>query len=80
MEFKMHQAVINQIAKTLSIDPSIITRESSIQDDLGAGSLDAVEMVIAIEELLEIEEIDDDIAKYWKTVGDVLDYLDEVTT
>jgi acyl carrier protein len=80
MEFKMHQAVINQIAKSLGIDADIITRKSSIQDDLGAGSLDAVEMVIAIEELLEIEEIDDDIAKYWKTVGDVLDYLDEVTT
>jgi acyl carrier protein len=71
-----HQAVINQIAKTLGIDADIITRESSIQDDLGAGSLDSVKLIMDIEDLLEIE-IDDDFAKYWKTVGDVLDYLDK---
>ncbi|ABY93008.1 acyl carrier protein [Thermoanaerobacter thermohydrosulfuricus] len=62
------------IAEQLGIDPEEITMESSFIDDLGADSLDIVELIMALEEEFDIEIPDEDAEKI-KTVGDVVEYL-----
>jgi acyl carrier protein len=62
------------IAEQLGIDPDEITMESSFIDDLGADSLDIVELIMALEEEFDIEIPDEDAEKI-KTVGDVVEYL-----
>lgn len=55
-----------------------ITEECSLINDLGADSLDAVELILAVEEEFGVE-IPDEVAENVKTVGDLLHYLQEVT-
>ena len=55
----------------------LITLEASLTKDLGADSLDAVEIILAIEEEYGIE-IPDDVAENLKTVGDLMSYLEGV--
>lgn len=59
----------------LDIDPSGITEETSIMDDLGADSLDIVELMMTVEEEFDIT-IDDGDAHLFKTVGDVANYIE----
>lgn len=63
------------IAENLSLEAEEITLESSLQEDLGADSLDAVEIIMAIEEEFNVE-IGDDEAKNIKTVKDIVNYLE----
>jgi len=63
------------IVKYLAIDPKLVTREAEFIKDLGADSLDVVELVMAIEEKFEIEVQDFDAGKIVK-VQDLLNYLD----
>ena len=53
-----------------------ITEDSSFKDDLGADSIDLVELVMALEEEFDIEIPDSDAEKV-VTVGDVVDYIKE---
>ncbi len=62
------------IAKELEVSPEQLTHEASFIDDLGADSLDTVELVMALEEEFGIDIPDEDADKI-KTVGDVLNYL-----
>ena len=64
------------IAKQLRIDESKITKDSNIIEDLGADSLDVVEMLMTIEDNMGIVVSDDDAADL-KTVGDVAAYLEK---
>ena len=64
------------IAEQLGVDESEITSESHFIDDLGADSLDTVELVMALEEEFGIEIPDEDAEKI-QTVGDVAKYIDE---
>lgn len=66
------------IADKLSINEDEITMESTFIDDLGADSLDIVELIMALEEELEMEIPDED-AEGFKTVGDVVEYITEHT-
>ena len=59
----------------LGIDESKVTPESKFIDDLGADSLDTVELVMAFEEKFEIE-IPDDAAETIQTVQNAIDYID----
>ena len=65
------------IADELGIEEDSIELESHLTDDLGADSLDAVELIMAIEEEFEVE-IDDTAAQAIKTVQDIVDYLEDV--
>ncbi len=67
------------LAAQLDADKDNITPETRIAEDLGADSLDVVEMLMAVEEEFEIEIPDEDIESL-KTVGDVVDYIQENTT
>ena len=62
------------IADKLGISEDDITMESTFVDDLGADSLDIVELIMALEEELEVEIPDED-AEGFKTVGDVVEYI-----
>ena len=60
----------------LGVDESKITENSSFLDDLGADSLDIVELIMVFEEEFNLEIPDKDAEKM-KTVGDVIKYLDK---
>jgi len=62
------------IADQLGVGEDEIKPESSFIEDLGADSLDIVELVMAMEEAFEIE-IPDDEAENIKTVGDAINYI-----
>ena len=62
------------IMEQLGVDEDQITPEASFIDDLGADSLDTVELVMAFEEEFDVEIPDDDAEKI-RTVQDVINYL-----
>jgi acyl carrier protein len=62
------------IAKQLGVDQSEVTIEASFVEDLGADSLDTVELVMAFEEAFNIEIPDEDAEKIAK-VKDAIDYI-----
>ena len=62
------------IVDRLGVDPAQITPEASFIDDLGADSLDTVELVMAFEEEFDIEIPDEDAEKL-TTVGKAMEYL-----
>ena len=64
------------IVEQLGVADTAVTMEASFIDDLGADSLDIVELVMAIEEEFDIEIPDGDAEKV-VTVGDVVDYIKE---
>lgn len=64
------------IVEQLGVTDTSVTMEASFIDDLGADSLDIVELVMAIEEEFDIEIPDSDAEKV-VTVGDVVDYIKE---
>lgn len=63
------------IAEQFAIDADEISMDSSFVDDLGADSVDLVEMVMAMEEEFNVGEIDEDDLTGLKTVGDCVRYL-----
>ena len=63
------------IAEQFAIDADEISMESSFVDDLGADSVDLVELVMAMEEEFDIGEIDEEDLAGLKTVGDCVRYL-----
>jgi len=73
-------AILNKvkaiISEQLGIDESEITMESSFIEDLGADSLDIVELVMALEEEFEIVIPDEDAEKIG-TVGEAVNYIKE---
>jgi acyl carrier protein len=70
VEDRIKSTIVDQ----LGIDASKISANSSLVDDLGADSLDIVELVMAMEEEFGIEIPDEDAEKI-KTVGDVIKYV-----
>lgn len=66
--------IIDIIANQLGVDKDIVTPEANIVDDLGADSLDVVELVMALEEAFDMEIPDED-AENIRTVQDIFTYL-----
>jgi len=64
------------ISEQLEVDQSIIGESSSITGDLGADSLDLVDLAMSIEDEFDIELSDEALEKI-KTVGDLVDYIED---
>jgi acyl carrier protein len=72
IESRVRDIIVNE----LGVEPSKVTTEASFVEDLGADSLDTVELVMAFEEEFGIEIPDEDAEKM-ETVGDAMKYLEE---
>lgn len=72
----LEEKVKKTVSEKLSIEEDKIKLESSLIEDLGADSLDIVELVMAIEEAYNIEVPDTDAEKL-KTIQDIINYLKE---
>jgi acyl carrier protein len=74
MSDSLEQKVRAVVADQLGVDLSEVRADASILDDLGADSLDVVEMVMSLEEAFDIEVPDEDVEEM-KTVADVERYV-----
>jgi acyl carrier protein len=72
---EMFEEVKEVIVDTLSCEADKVTLEANIFDDLGADSLDAVELNLALEERFDVT-IDEEVMAQIKTVGDIVEYLE----
>lgn len=63
------------VVDQLGVDEDQVTEDASFVDDLGADSLDTVELIMAFEEEFDVEIPDEDAQKI-KTVKDVIDYIE----
>jgi acyl carrier protein len=73
-EQKVYEQVKKVVVEQLGVNESEVSRESSFVDDLGADSLDTVELVMALEEAFGTEIPDEDAEKI-KTIGDTVSYV-----
>ena len=71
---KIEQRVIKMVAEQLGVKEDEIKHESSFVEDLGADSLDTVELIMALEEEFDAEIPDEDAEKI-ATVQDAIDYI-----
>ena len=71
----MQSKIVDIIANQLGVDKEIVTAEANVVDDLGADSLDVVELVMALEEAFDLE-IPDEEAEKIRTVKDIIAYLE----
>ncbi len=75
MEFEKVKKVV---AEQMGVDEASITKETSFVDDLGADSLDVVELIMALEEEFDME-FPDGNAEDIKTIGDVVEYIKSIS-
>ena len=73
----MLEKMREMIAEQLSVEADTITEETSFKEDLGADSLDAVELCMTLEEEFDITIPEDKIADL-KTVKDIVDYVESL--
>lgn len=71
----MFEKIVNIIVDQLGCDESAVTEDASIFEDLGADSLDIVEMLMAVEENFGITVPDEEIPNL-KTIRDLLNYIE----
>lgn len=64
------------ISEQLDVEESVVTEAASITDDLGADSLDVVDLVMSIEDEFSVE-IPEDQVENIKTVGDIVKYIED---
>ncbi|MER2150437.1 MAG: acyl carrier protein [Candidatus Limivicinus sp.] len=65
------------LAKQFELDPDSITLETNLIDDLGADSLDVVELIMSLEDEFGVSISDEDAAQLY-TVGRIVDYLENL--
>lgn len=70
IEAKVKEIIVEQ----LNVDSAAVVTEAKFVEDLGADSLDTVELVMALEEAFELEIKDEDAEKI-QTVGDAVEYI-----
>lgn len=63
------------VAEQFAMEPAEVTMDTSFEEDLGADSVDLVELVMAMEEEFEVGEIQEDELSALKTVGDAVNYI-----
>ena len=71
---KLKELVVDQ----LGVEEDEVTMEASMQDDLGADSLDLVDLVMSVEEEFGVKVADEDLENI-KTVGDIVNYIEDLS-
>ncbi|ADH99219.1 acyl carrier protein [Salisediminibacterium selenitireducens] len=71
----VHERIAKIVSERLGVDESEVKKEATFKDDLGADSLDVVELVMELEDEFELEISDEDAEKI-ASVGDVIDYIE----
>jgi acyl carrier protein len=74
----VEQRVIEIVCEHLAVSKENVNRNTSFIEDIGADSLDIVELVMELEEEFDIQ-IPDDQAEKIKTVGEAIDYIENAT-
>ena len=72
----VEQKVIEIVCEHLAVNKEQVTRNTNFIEDIGADSLDIVELIMELEEEFDIQ-IPDDQAEKIKTVGEAVDYIDQ---
>ena len=72
----VYEKVVSIICEQFDLEDTQVTMETGVTDDLGADSLDLMEVLSAIEYELDVE-IPDDVLESIKTVGDLVKYIEE---
>lgn len=73
----MFEKIRDLVAEKVGVEPEEITMETSFADDLEADSITLFELVMSLEDEFNIE-IDDESIEQIKTVGDIVNYLEEI--
>lgn len=73
------EQIIKMVAEQFMIDENEITADTSFVDDLGADSLDVVELTMALEETFSLPDTPEDELTNIHTVGDLADYVTRAT-
>ncbi|MBQ8513815.1 MAG: acyl carrier protein [Ruminococcus sp.] len=68
---KVKELIVDQ----LDVEEDKVTMDANIQDDLGADSLDIVDLVMSVEDAFEVKIEDEDVENI-KTVGDIVNFID----
>ena len=74
----VEERVVNIVAEQLGVEKEKITRDSNFVNDLGADSLDTVELVMELEEEFDIN-IADDAAEKIQTVGEAINHIEKAS-
>ena len=72
---EIFQVMRDLVAEQFALEPSEVSMETAFEEDLGADSVDLVELVMAMEEEFDVGEIQEDEMPTIKTVGDAVRYL-----
>ena len=72
---EIFQTMKELVAEQFAVEPAGLTMDTTFEEDLGADSVDLVELVMAMEEEFDVGEIQEDEMPTIKTVGDAVRYL-----
>ena len=72
---EIFQTMQELVAEQFAMEPSEVTMETSFEEDLGADSVDLVELVMAMEEEFGMGEVQEEDLGKLKTVGDAVNYI-----
>ena len=72
---EIFQVMRDLVSEQFALEPAEVTMETSFEEDLGADSVDLVELVMAMEEEFEVGEVQEEDLGKLKTVGDAVNYI-----
>ena len=72
---EIFKTIQNLVAEQFAVEPEEVTMETDLEEDLGADSVDLVELVMAMEEEFEIGEVGEEELGGMKTVGDAVNFI-----
>ena len=73
----IYEKVVAELAQQFELDPASISMDTNLIDDLGADSLDVVELIMALEDSFGITISDEDAAQLY-TVRRIVEYLEKI--
>ena len=72
---EIFQTIQNLVVEQFAVEPETVTMETTFEEDLGADSVDLVDLIMAMEEEFEMGEVQEEDLGKLKTVGDAVNYI-----